>query len=363
MPPPGDRVLGGRHLLGRPAEVDRHRLGDRRVPPRQRPVQSPVDLEDARARTGSGPAPGHSRTAAGLRQSASTCRGVRSSTTAPAGGSSASERTVHAGPHLGTEPVQPGQQGVGDGLRAAHGHRPADDVTEGGHQQPVPRGQRSPEVEHRVAGQAREQGAGPGSCPARGGPAGSPATPRPRRSRPASVGRARAAAATSARSTSGSPCRTTGPDQPAPPPAVAPSPSAVRSMSRYSSAAGRSSRGCASGTAPWARTSPVPPEVEDAERRRGRRQRVHRGADVVAEARRGELLGAQPAPGHPGGLDDQHPPPRLGEHGRGDQAVGPEPTTIGVVLGAVRGAHPRRPRRRSPAAPPFDRARPGRNGR
>ncbi len=84
-------------------------------------------------------------------------RGVTSSSTASFGGNSASDSTRC--PHS-TRPAEIGEhgnEGVGDPLRATTRQRPSDDVSEYAEHQPVARGDRRPEGEERVPGEAGEQ--------------------------------------------------------------------------------------------------------------------------------------------------------------------------------------------------------------
>ena len=71
--------------------------------PRDRAVERPVDLEDARGRSESVAARGGSPRAADRPRCASSCRGVTSNSTARARGSSSSERDARAGHDLAAE--------------------------------------------------------------------------------------------------------------------------------------------------------------------------------------------------------------------------------------------------------------------
>ncbi len=64
-------------------------------------------------------------------------------------------------------------------------------------------------------------------------------------------------------------------------------------------------------------------EGPSGEDRRGRRRRIDRGEDVVAEARQGELLGGYGAARAVGRLEDGDVAPRLGQRDRGREPVGP----------------------------------------
>ncbi len=71
------------------------------------------------------------------------------------------------------------------------------------------------------------------------------------------------------------------------------------------------------------RVRPLDFELDLAKRAGGERERQHGRADVVAEARQGQLLGAHGAADVVGRLDQEHAASVLGERDRGDESVRP----------------------------------------
>ena len=349
----GDVGLGRGDLVERPAEVDRRRAARTVRGPRDRPVERPVDLEDARSVAEPlRPAPcPPGQPVAGDRDELARRR-RRTGRHAPRG-RSASVVDPMAGDDLAAGRLQLGDERRRHGRRAAADHRPADRVGIGREDEPERGAQRAIEVEHRVGGDPGEER--PGRLvpePAAGQPAR-----RAERRQPEPGERQRVA-----RDVDDGPeelrCELAGvaderPEQPSPRPSVRRhrARAAVALTDRSSTAARPPSSGCATGASGWIELDAAGREVD----RRGRTARPAPAAGS-SSTRRGGTRGASapsvrvPPPAVRGGLVDPDRAPGTGQGDRRGEAVRPGPDDDGVDRAArpavARSAtHERRDRR------------------
>ena len=183
--PVDGRLLRGGDLVERAAEVHRARARDLRRAPGDRAVERPVELEDARPVAVAREPPGVAGRAAGRRPASASWRGVTSSSVAPAPASSSSDST-----HLPVSISPPRErrcdgERVGQALRAAARHRPADPMGAQREHDPEGGAGRRAQREHRVRAAAGEQRARPLALEARARQPGRRAERAQRRSAPA----------------------------------------------------------------------------------------------------------------------------------------------------------------------------------